>query len=111
MIFGRSFALWRVCLSRCLTNPPLHEFLPHEELQIGVLAAYVPGRQPEAVRERVEKLHESNPMLGHRGWLGITTPDIYNMQVQAIMEAACELHREGVEVHPEIMVRLGHVKE
>ncbi len=96
-----------------LLDPPLHEFLPHEELQIGVLAAYMRSRQPEAVRERVEKLHESNPMLGHRGCrLGITTPDIYNMQVQAIMEAACELHREGVEVHPEIMVPLvGHVKE
>jgi pyruvate,orthophosphate dikinase len=96
-----------------LLDPPLHEFLPHEELQIGVLAAYMRSRQPEAVRERVEKLHESNPMLGHRGCrLGITTPDIYNMQVQAIMEAACELHREGVEVHPEIMVPLvGHVRE
>ena len=96
-----------------LLDPPLHEFLPREDLQIGVLAAYMRSRQPEAVRERVEKLHESNPMLGHRGCrLGITTPDIYNMQVQAIMEAACELHREGIEVHPEIMVPLvGHVKE
>jgi pyruvate,orthophosphate dikinase len=96
-----------------LLDPPLHEFLPQEELQIGVLAAYMRSRQPEAVRERVETLHESNPMLGHRGCrLGITTPDIYNMQVQAIMEAACELQREGFEVHPEIMVPLvGHVKE
>jgi pyruvate,orthophosphate dikinase len=65
------------------------------------------------VRIRVEQMHESNPMLGHRGCrLGITTPDIYNMQVQAIMEAACELKREGVEVQPEIMVPLvGHLKE
>ena len=96
-----------------LLDPPLHEFLPREELQIGVLAAYMRSRQPEAVRERVETLHESNPMLGHRGCrIGITTPDIYNMQVQAIMEAACELKREGCEVHPEIMVPLvGHVKE
>ena len=96
-----------------LLDPPLHEFLPQEELQIGVLAAYMRSRQPEAVRERVETLHESNPMLGHRGCrIGITTPDIYNMQVQAIMEAACELKREGLDVHPEIMVPLvGHVKE
>jgi pyruvate,orthophosphate dikinase len=96
-----------------LLDPPLHEFLPREELQIGVLAAYMRSRHPEAIRDRVEKLHESNPMLGHRGCrLGITTPDIYNMQVQAIMEAVCELKRDGVEVHPEIMVPLvGHVKE
>jgi pyruvate,orthophosphate dikinase len=96
-----------------LLDPPLHEFLPRDELQVGVLAAYMRSRQPEAVRDRVEKLHESNPMLGHRGCrLGITTPDIYNMQVQAIIEAACELQREGIEVHPEIMVPLvGHVKE
>jgi pyruvate,orthophosphate dikinase len=65
------------------------------------------------VYNRVKKLHERNPMLGHRGCrLGITTPDIYNMQVQAIIEAACELKREGVEVSPEIMVPLiGDVKE
>jgi pyruvate, orthophosphate dikinase len=71
------------------------------------------SRHPEGIRDRVEQLHESNPMLGHRGCrLGITTPDIYNMQVQAIMEAACELKLEGVDVHPEIMVPLvGHVKE
>jgi pyruvate,orthophosphate dikinase len=95
-----------------LLDPPLHEFLPDEPLDIGVLAAYMrhPARE---VLDRVEKLHESNPMLGHRGCrLGITTPDIYNMQVQAIMEAACELKQEGVEVQLEIMVPLvGDVKE
>jgi pyruvate,orthophosphate dikinase len=98
-----------------LLDPPLHEFLPklhEEELEIGVLAAYM-RRPARAVRDRIEKIHERNPMLGHRGCrLGITMPDIYNMQVQAIMEAACELQQEGVEVAPEIMVPLvGDVKE
>jgi pyruvate,orthophosphate dikinase len=95
-----------------LLDPPLHEFLPEEHLDIGVLAAYM-RRPAREVLDRVEKLHESNPMLGHRGCrLGITTPDIYNMQVQAIMEAACELKQEGVEVQLEIMVPLiGDVKE
>jgi pyruvate,orthophosphate dikinase len=95
-----------------LLDPPLHEFLPDRDLDIGVLAAYM-RRPADEVRDRVEKLHESNPMLGHRGCrLGITTPDIYNMQVRAIMEAACELKQEGIEIHLEIMVPLiGDVKE
>src|SRR3989441_811538 len=95
-----------------LLDPPLHEFLPQALEEIGELAAYM-RRPAREVRTRVEKMHESNPMLGHRGCrLGITTPDIYNMQVQAIMEAACELKLEGVEVQPEIMVPLvGHLKE
>jgi pyruvate,orthophosphate dikinase len=95
-----------------LLDPPLHEFLPQALEEIGELAAYM-RRPAREVRTRVEKMHESNPMLGHRGCrLGITTPDIYNMQVQAIMEAACELKLEGVEVKPEIMVPLvGHLKE
>jgi pyruvate,orthophosphate dikinase len=95
-----------------LLDPPLHEFLPQALEEIGELAAYM-RRPAREVRIRVEKMHESNPMLGHRGCrLGITTPDIYNMQVQAIMEAACELKLEGVEVQPEIMVPLvGHLKE
>jgi pyruvate,orthophosphate dikinase len=90
-----------------LLDPPLHEFLPERDLDIGVLAGYM--RCPvDEVRDRVKKMHESNPMLGHRGCrLGITTPDIYNMQVQAIMEAACELKQEeGIEVQLEIMVPL-----
>lgn len=97
-----------------LLDPPLHEFLPHSPEEIGVLAAFMGmGHEVAKVRERVEKLRESNPMLGHRGCrLGITSPEIYNMQVQAIIEAACELKREGVPVHLEIMVPLvGHVKE
>jgi pyruvate,orthophosphate dikinase len=95
-----------------LLDPPLHEFLPHALEEIGELAAYM-RRPAREVRIRVEQMRESNPMLGHRGCrLGITTPDIYNMQVQAIMEAACELKREGVDIQPEIMVPLvGHVKE
>jgi pyruvate,orthophosphate dikinase len=97
-----------------LLDPPLHEFLPHSPEEIGVLAAYMGmGNEVGNVRERVDKLRESNPMLGHRGCrIGITSPEIYNMQVQAIMEAACESKREGVQVHPEIMVPLvGYVQE
>jgi pyruvate,orthophosphate dikinase len=95
-----------------LLDPPLHEFLPHTPEEIGELAAYMrcPARE---LRKRVENMREANPMLGHRGCrLGITRPEIYNMQVQAITEAACELQREGVDVRPEIMVPLvGHVRE
>lgn len=95
-----------------LLDPPLHEFLPQRDLDIGVLAGYM-GRPVDAIRDRVKAMHEANPMLGHRGCrLGITTPEIYNMQVQAIIEAACELRQEGIEVHLEIMVPLiGDVKE
>ena len=90
-----------------LLDPPLHEFLPERDLDIGVLAGYM-RRPVDEVRDRVKKMHESNPMLGHRGCrLGITTPDIYNMQVQAILEAACELQQEeGIAVQLEIMVPL-----
>ncbi len=97
-----------------LLDPPLHEFLPHTPEEIGVLAAYMGlGSEVGKVREQVDKLRESNPMLGHRGCrLGIMIPEIYNMQVQAIMEAACELQLEGVDVQPEIMVPLvGYVQE
>jgi pyruvate, orthophosphate dikinase len=96
-----------------LLDPPLHEFLPERDLDIGVLAGYM-RRPVDEIRDRVKKMHESNPMLGHRGCrLGITTPAIYNMQVQAIMEAACELQQEeGIMVQLEIMVPLiGDVKE
>jgi pyruvate,orthophosphate dikinase len=96
-----------------LLDPPLHEFLPHDPLDIGILAAYMRSTNPREVQDRVERLREANPMLGHRGCrLGITTPAIYNMQVRAILEAVCELHREGIDVQPEIMVPLiGDVKE
>jgi pyruvate,orthophosphate dikinase len=96
-----------------LLDPPLHEFLPERDLDIGVLAGYM-RRSVDEIRDRVKTMHESNPMLGHRGCrLGITSPEIYNMQVQAILEAACELQQEaGITVQLEIMVPLvGDVKE
>ena len=71
-----------------LLDPPLHEFLPHGEEEIADVAASS-GLTPEVVRRRVLRLRESNPMLGHRGCrLGITAPEIYEMQVRAIFEAA-----------------------
>jgi pyruvate,orthophosphate dikinase len=75
--------------------------------------AKILGKKVEEVARRVEELHESNPMLGHRGCrLGITFPDIYRMQVRAIAEAACEVAESGVRVQPEIMIPLiAHVKE
>jgi pyruvate,orthophosphate dikinase len=95
-----------------LLDPPLHEFLPHTDEELKVLAASmeVPF---EKLRERNSALHEFNPMLGHRGCrLGITYPEIYEMQVRAIMEAACELSKQRVKVIPEIMIPLvGHVNE
>ena len=96
-----------------LLDPPLHEFLPHTDKDIEELAA-VMKVQPQVLRNKVDFLHEFNPMLGHRGCrLGITFPEIYDMQVQAIMEAACELVKnEGFDIVPEIMIPLvGHVKE
>ena len=103
-----------------LLDPPLHEFLPnHEELLEKLRELESSGGsqkkidQVKKVIERVEMLHEINPMLGHRGCrLGITYPEIYEMQVQAIIEAACELTAEGMSIVPEIMIPLvGHVKE
>ena len=96
-----------------LLDPPLHEFLPHTDKEIEELAK-VMGVQPVKLRQKADFLHEFNPMLGHRGCrLGVTFPEIYDMQVQAIMEAACELVKEeGYDIVPEIMIPLvGHVKE
>ena len=95
-----------------LLDPPLHEFLPHDEAGQQDVAE-VMGIPAKQVREKVDALHEFNPMLGHRGCrLGITYPEISEMQVRAIMEAACNVYAEGVAVHPEIMIPLvGHVKE
>jgi len=90
-----------------LLDPPLHEFLPQEDKDIEELAATM--QVPAAtLRHKVEFLHEFNPMLGHRGCrLGITFPEIYDMQVRAIMEAACELVKnEGFSIVPEIMIPL-----
>jgi len=90
-----------------LLDPPLHEFLPQSDDDIAELAA-VTGKRFLAVKERVEELHEFNPMLGHRGCrLGITYPEVYDMQVRAIMQAACELVKdEGYQIVPEIMIPL-----
>ena len=89
-----------------LLDPPLHEFLPHEPAQQAQMAAEmgVPLSQIEA---KIASLHEFNPMLGHRGCrLGITYPEIYEMQVEAIFEAAVNVRATGVEPLPEIMIPL-----
>jgi len=87
-------------------DPPLHEFLPHEEENQQEMADEM-GLGLEEVKAKVEALHEFNPMLGHRGCrLGISYPEITEMQARAIMEAACRLTKEGVKVHPEIMIPL-----
>src|SRR5204863_4476987 len=89
-----------------LVDPPLHEFVPHEEPQQRALAEKI-GVGYEKVKHRVEQLHESNPMLGHRGCrLCITYPEILEMQVKAIIEAAIECQKSGVKVLPEIMIPL-----
>lgn len=95
-----------------LLDPPLHEFLPHTDKELSELSAQM-GVPFEQLNAKNKSLHESNPMLGHRGCrLGITYPEIYAMQVQAIMEAACELTQEKIKVIPEIMIPLvGHVNE
>ncbi|HET7712850.1 MAG TPA: pyruvate, phosphate dikinase [Thermoanaerobaculia bacterium] len=89
-----------------LLDPPLHEFLPQTEGQISALAREM-GWGFVELRAKVNQLHETNPMLGHRGCrLGITYPEIYEMQVRAIFEAACDLKKEGVDVQPEVMIPL-----
>jgi len=97
-----------------LIDPPLHEFLPkREELMVELAVAEVRGEEGKAIEakrkvlRRVEQLHEFNPMLGHRGVrLGITYPEITEMQTRAIIQAACRLASEGDEVIPEIMIPL-----
>lgn len=95
-----------------LLDPPLHEFLPHTEKELKDLAPEM-GVSFEHLNSKNASLHELNPMLGHRGCrLGVTFPEIYEMQVRAIMEAACELTKQKVKVIPEIMIPLvGHVGE
>nr|CCC95256.1 unnamed protein product [Trypanosoma congolense IL3000] len=89
-----------------LLDPPLHEFVPHDAAAQTELAQTL-GVPLEKIRDRVKSLHEANPMLGHRGCrLGITYPEIYNMQVRAIIEAAIAVSAEGKEVVPEIMIPL-----
>ncbi|MGQ9897390.1 MAG: pyruvate, phosphate dikinase [Acidobacteriota bacterium] len=95
-----------------LLDPPLHEFLPHTEEEIEVLARKL-NLPAEAVHSRVASLREYNPMLGHRGCrLGIAYPEITEMQVRAIFEAAAEVIQRGIKVLPEVMVPLvGDVNE
>jgi len=96
-----------------LLDPPLHEFLPHDDQEIRNLADSL-GVSYERLKRRAESLKEFNPMLGHRGCrLGISHPEIYKTQVRAIIEAACELYAEtGIVTEPEIMIPLvGEVKE
>ncbi|HYB94911.1 MAG TPA: pyruvate, phosphate dikinase [Vicinamibacterales bacterium] len=101
-------------------DPPLHEFLPkREELMVEIATMEAKGQKGRELEEkrtllgRVEQLHEFNPMLGHRGVrLGITYPEITEMQTRAIIEAACRLNKEGLKVVPEIMIPLvGDVRE
>ena len=95
-------------------DPPLHEFLPkREDLMVEVARLEATGKSGKELDEkkrllaRVEQLHEFNPMLGHRGVrLGITYPEITEMQTRAIIEAACKLNKEGVKIVPEIMIPL-----
>lgn len=87
-------------------DPPLHEFLPHTEKEQEEVAGQM-GIAADVVRAKIAELHEANPMLGHRGCrLGLTYPEITRMQARAILEAACIVKAEGVDVHPEIMIPL-----
>jgi len=95
----------RPCTIRLL-DPPLHEFLPHDERGQRWTAESI-GVSLDKVREKVESLHEFNPMLGFRGCrLGVVFPEISAMQVRAIVEAAVQVARKGVKVQPEIMIPL-----
>lgn len=94
-----------------LLDPPLHEFLPHSEEEINTLAHYL-NLSTDQIRDRADELHEFNPMLGHRGCrLGISFPEIYNMQVRAIIEAAVIAAKAGISVLPEIMIPLVAMKD
>lgn len=89
-----------------LLDPPMHEFLPKDSQEIKVLADKL-HKSPEKLTRRIEQLQESNPMLGHRGCrLGITQPEIYKMQVEAVFKSAINLSQEGLTVKPEIMIPL-----
>lgn len=93
-------------------DPPLHEFVPNEPENQALMAKEM-GVSVEKVKAKVDSLHEANPMLGHRGCrLGITYPEITEMQATAIFTAACKLTKKGVEVYPEVMIPLvGTIQE
>ena len=95
-----------------LLDPPLHEFLPQKENEQREIAKEL-GVDVEVIKNRVAQLHEANPMLGHRGCrLGVTYPEIYEMQAQAIFEAAVEASKElGKQVEPEVMIPLVGTKK
>jgi pyruvate,orthophosphate dikinase len=95
-----------------LLDPPLHEFLPHTEAQISAVARDMEWGFVE-LRNKVNQLQEANPMLGHRGCrLAVTFPEIYEMQVRAIFQAACDVKKDGIDPRPEVMIPLvGTVKE
>jgi len=95
-----------------LIDPPLHEFLPHDEAGQREIAGEM-GVPYERIHARVEQLHEFNPMLGFRGCrLGLIHPEITEMQARAVFEAAANVKRQGIAVMPEVMIPLvGHVKE
>ena len=87
-------------------DPPLHEFLPHSEHEIQQLSATI-GMPADRITQRISQLKEFNPMLGNRGCrLGIVFPEITEMQARAVFEAACYVKKEGVDVHPEVMIPL-----
>jgi pyruvate,orthophosphate dikinase len=90
-----------------LLDPPLHEFLPHSDLEISEVAQSL-GTDTESMKRRAQELSEANPMLGHRGCrLGIAFPEIYEMQARAIFEAACQIGKETHKApHPEVMIPL-----
>lgn len=93
-------------------DPPLHEFLPHDRSAQEALAQKM-GVDPEVIATRVHSLHEFNPMLGHRGCrLGISYPEVSEMQARAVFEAAAQVQKEGIKTRPEIMIPLvGFAKE
>ena len=94
-----------------LLDPPMHEFLPHEKNDIQLLAKQL-QRFPVTIAKQIERLQETNPMLGHRGCrLGVTQPQIYKMQVTALFTSAIRLVKEGITVYPEVMIPLIAEKE
>jgi pyruvate,orthophosphate dikinase len=89
-----------------LLDPPLHEFLPQDHAAQSALADKI-GVNTDEIARRVHELHEQNPMLGHRGCrLGISFPEVTEMQARAIFEAAAEVQKSGIKVNPEVMIPL-----
>ena len=96
-----------------MLDPPLHEFLPHDDAAQSATSPTNSACAPRKSRSACNELHEFNPMLGHRGCrLGITYPEITEMQARAIFEAAAEVQKNGIKVLPEVMIPLvGFKKE